>query len=103
MKGERHDAPDAVTASVNVLVVGSVDPSAGTIESTISLVRDGVASIIIDPGMVDDRRQILEPLQALAVDPNDVTAIVFSHHNPDHTLNEALFPKARVHDHWAIY
>ena len=103
MKPGRHDSPEALTAIVNVLVVGSVDPSAGTIESTISLVRDGKATIIIDPGMVDDRRQILGPLEALGVDPSDVTDIVFSHHHPDHTLNAALFPNARVHDHWAIY
>jgi glyoxylase-like metal-dependent hydrolase (beta-lactamase superfamily II) len=29
--------------------------------------------------------------------------VVFSHHHPDHTLNAALFPNARFHDHWAIY
>jgi glyoxylase-like metal-dependent hydrolase (beta-lactamase superfamily II) len=29
--------------------------------------------------------------------------VVLSHHHPDHTLNAALFPKARVHDHWAWY
>ena len=26
-----------------------------------------------------------------------------SHHHPDHTLNMALFPAARVHDHVAVY
>ena len=103
MKHERHDSPEAMTAVVNVLVIGSVDPALGTIESTVSLVRDGAATMIIDPGMVYDRRQILEPLEALAVDPNNVTDIMFSHHHPDHTLNAALFPNARVHDHWAIY
>ena len=95
MGAERHDSPEAMTAVVNVLVVGSVDTASGTVESTISLVRDGPATIVIDPGMVDDRRQILEPLEALAVDPNDVTDIVFSHHHLDHTLNGALFPNAR--------
>jgi glyoxylase-like metal-dependent hydrolase (beta-lactamase superfamily II) len=29
--------------------------------------------------------------------------VVFSHHHPDHTVNAALFPAARVHDFWAIY
>jgi len=53
--------------------------------------------------MVADRRQILEPLEAPGVDLTDVTDIVSSHRNPDHTLNAALFPNARVHDHWAIY
>jgi glyoxylase-like metal-dependent hydrolase (beta-lactamase superfamily II) len=32
-----------------------------------------------------------------------VTDVILSHHHPDHALNVALFPAARVHDHWAIY
>ena len=28
---------------------------------------------------------------------------MISHHHPDHTVNIALFPHARVHDHWAVY
>src|SRR5262249_33669335 len=53
--------------------------------------------------MVDDRRQILEPLEALGVDPNDVTDMVFSHHHPDHTFNAGPFPNARLDDHRDIY
>ena len=30
-----------------------------------------------------------------------MTDVVFSHHHPDHTVNAALFPNARIHDHWA--
>ncbi len=41
--------------------------------------------------------------QGLGYDPEDVTDVVISHHHPDHTINIALFPNARVHDHWAIY
>jgi glyoxylase-like metal-dependent hydrolase (beta-lactamase superfamily II) len=29
--------------------------------------------------------------------------VVFSHHHPDHTVNAALFPAARIHDFWAVY
>ena len=32
-----------------------------------------------------------------------MTDVVFSHHHPDHTVNAALFPAARIHDHWAMY
>lgn len=71
--------------------------------STVSLVvaRDGL--VVVDPGMVSDRSVILEPIAALGYDVGDVTDVVLSHHHPDHTINVALFPKARVHDHWAIY
>ena len=29
--------------------------------------------------------------------------MILSHHHPDHTVNIALFPQVRIHDHWAIY
>ncbi len=97
----QSDLPEAATARVDVLVEGAAADD--SVMSTVSLVRDGAAIIVIDPGMVRDRSQILEPLAALDVDPDQVTDIVLSHHHPDHTLNAALFPNARVHDHWAIY
>ena len=90
-----------MNAVVHVLVVGRADDSG--VESTISLVRDGKSVIVIDPGMVADRRQILEPLAERGLGPEEVTDVVLSHHHPDHTLNAALFPNARVHDHWAVY
>ena len=71
--------------------------------STVSLIRDGDAIVIVDPGLVSSRSAILDPLAALDVRPEDVTDVVISHHHPDHTLNVALFPHARLHDHWAIY
>jgi glyoxylase-like metal-dependent hydrolase (beta-lactamase superfamily II) len=95
------DRPEAAAASVDVLVHGRVGPSG--VASTVSLVRDGAADFIIDPGMVGDRREILDPLASLGIDPTAVTDVVLTHHHPDHTMNVALFPDARVHDHWAIY
>src|ERR1700749_1200621 len=73
------------------------------VASTVVLIRDGDAVIIVDPGMVEDRSRILGPLADLGVDPADVTDVVFSHHHPDHTVNAALFPQVRIHDFWAIY
>lgn len=71
--------------------------------STVSLVETEGALIVIDPGMVSSTSVILDPIRELGHDPDDVTDIVISHHHPDHTINIALFPNARVHDHWAIY
>jgi glyoxylase-like metal-dependent hydrolase (beta-lactamase superfamily II) len=78
------DAPEAMTATVDVLVAGSVEfhDRDGAVVSTVSLVRDGPAIIVIDPGMVRDRSQILEPLEALGVGARDVTDVVLSHHHP---------------------
>lgn len=71
--------------------------------STVGFVRDGDASVVIDPGMVASTHSILEPLRSLGVAPSDITDVVLSHHHPDHTVNVGLFPGARVHDFQAIY
>lgn len=73
------------------------------VASTIGLVRDTGATIVVDPGMTASRRALLDRMERLGVRPSDVTDVVFSHHHPDHTLNAALFEEARFHDHWAIY
>ena len=91
-------------AEVHVLVEGNTrgaeEPGdGGRVGSTVSVVRDGDAVVVIDPGMVASREAILAPLRALGVRPDDVTDVVFSHHHPDHTLNAALFASARYHDH----
>jgi glyoxylase-like metal-dependent hydrolase (beta-lactamase superfamily II) len=94
------DAPLGRSARYDLLVVGSPSPS---VSSTCSLLRDGEAVIVVDPGLASSQAAILDPLRGLGVEPAAVTDVVISHHHPDHALNVALFPAARVHDHWAIY
>lgn len=89
-----------MSATVNVLATGYVGER---VASTVVLVRENDVIIIVDPGMVRERSVILDPLHALGVNEDEVTDIIISHHHPDHTLNAALFPRARVHDVWAIY
>jgi glyoxylase-like metal-dependent hydrolase (beta-lactamase superfamily II) len=89
-----------MTAELHVLSAGYADER---VASTVVLIRDQGRAAVVDPGMVSDRRKILDPLRELGVDPADVSEVVFSHHHPDHTLNAALFERARFHDFWAIY
>jgi glyoxylase-like metal-dependent hydrolase (beta-lactamase superfamily II) len=97
------DSPTARTARYDLLLAGSLTATGGGVVSTCSLVRDAELVIVVDPGMAERQSDILDPLRALRVKPGDVTDVILSHHHPDHTLNAALFPAARVHDHWAIY
>src|ERR1041385_5488775 len=91
-------------ASVGILFQGYLSSEGNErVGSTVGLVRDGDSIVVIDPGLVPGPRSILDPLEALGLGASDVTDVVFSHHHPDHTLNAALFPEARFHDHWAIY
>lgn len=101
------DRPESSLAEFHLLFCGYVNlPAAsarGRIASTVSFVRDGEVTVIIDPGIVPDPNRIHEALAALSMSPSGITDVIFSHHHPDHTLNAAMFPKARFHDHWAIY
>jgi len=95
--------PKGRSARVEVLLDGSLTSTGGGVQSTCTLVRDGDHVIVVDPGMAPGAAAILEPLARLGVRPEDVTEVVLSHHHPDHTMYAGLFPKAAVHDHWAIY
>ena len=93
------------SASVFVLHEGYVgrDGDDGRVAGTVTLILDGNAVIVVDPGMVASREDLLAALAAHGPQAGDVTDVVFSHHHPDHTVNAALFPAARIHDHWAVY
>jgi glyoxylase-like metal-dependent hydrolase (beta-lactamase superfamily II) len=99
------DIPAAGTARVHVLHEGYVGLNGDDerVSGTVTLITDGDAVIVVDPGMVADRGALLAALAAHGPRPADVTDVVFSHHHPDHTVNAALFPNARIHDHWAVY
>jgi glyoxylase-like metal-dependent hydrolase (beta-lactamase superfamily II) len=87
-------------ATVHLLHAGY---AAERVASSVVLVLDGDARIVVDPGMVAHTRLILNPLAALDVPLASVSHVFLSHHHPDHTINVALFPNAEVVDFWARY
>jgi glyoxylase-like metal-dependent hydrolase (beta-lactamase superfamily II) len=97
--------PATGSAEVHVLHEGYVglEGDGERVSGTVTLILDGDAVIVVDPGMVADRSVLLAALAAHGPRPEDVTDVVFSHHHPDHTVNAALFPNAKIHDHWAVY
>ncbi|KJY29008.1 metallo-beta-lactamase [Streptomyces sp. NRRL S-495] len=80
--------------------VGSTGPG---VAATVSYVTDAGRHVIFDPGMVASQDDILGPLAALGLGPEDITDVVLSHHHPDNTMNVGLFGSARVHDHRVEY
>ncbi len=93
-------------ARLDLLATGYARDETDTLSrvgSTIVLVRGGDRVIVVDPGMVADRGALLAGLRGHGLGPDDVTDVVCSHQHLDHTMNVALFPEARVHDHAAEY
>ena len=89
-----------MTARFHLLHTGYVGER---VASTVSYVADGDQHVIVDPGMVASPDRILDPLEEAGCTPEQVTDVILSHWHPDHTWHLALFPGARVHDHWAVY
>jgi glyoxylase-like metal-dependent hydrolase (beta-lactamase superfamily II) len=97
--------PRTGAAQVHVVSAGYIRQAGDEqhVGSTVTLILDGDAAIIVDPGMVASRADLLAAVAEHGIAPDAVTDVVFSHHHPDHTVNAALFPAARIHDHWATY
>ena len=106
-RGARDGAqiPATGTALVHILQDGYAREDAGgdRVGSTVTLIVGGSVTVVVDPGMISSRADLLAALAAHDIDPGSVTDVVFSHHHPDHTVNAALFPAARIHDFWAVY
>ncbi len=100
-----HEIPATGLAEVHVLNRGYVGLAGDSerVSGTVTLIIDAGAVIVVDPGMVASREALLAALASHGPAAADVTDVVFSHHHPDHTVNAALFPAARIHDHWAVY
>ena len=109
-------AKEPPSPTVHVLVEGYVRPIEGRefvpgvkpdgarrVAGTVVLVKAADATIVADPGMVADRRLIVEGLKQRGVTPGDVTHVFISHHHPDHTVNVGMFPNAKVIDFHGEY
>lgn len=95
-----------MTATMHILHTGYVGPESDAglhVGSTVVYAAQGDRHVIVDPGLVRSRSQILDPLRALGIEPEVITDVVFSHQHIDHTLNAALFPAAQFHDFAAVY
>jgi glyoxylase-like metal-dependent hydrolase (beta-lactamase superfamily II) len=95
-----------MSASYRVLHAGYVGEETAEgmrVGSTVTYAESGSTRVIVDPGLVASPGLILDPLAELGVAPEGITDVVFSHQHIDHTLNAALFPRARFHDFAAVY
>jgi glyoxylase-like metal-dependent hydrolase (beta-lactamase superfamily II) len=90
-----------MAATLHLLHAGYVRDDGAA--ASVSLVIDGEAVIVVDPGMVADRSSIIGPLREHGIEADQVTHVAITHHHPDHTVNIGLFANAEVVDFWARY
>uniref|UniRef100_A0A8C2Y5I6 Metallo-beta-lactamase domain-containing protein 1 n=1 Tax=Coturnix japonica TaxID=93934 RepID=A0A8C2Y5I6_COTJA len=70
----------------------------GTLEAdgTITLVRGGPVTALVDTGGPWGRRRLLDGLESIGVTPRDVTHVLCTHGHSDHVGNINLFPSASI-------
>lgn len=64
--------------------------------STVTLLRGGGRTILMDAGAFGVRKELAKQLRARSVEPAAVTDVVLSHAHYDHAVNFTLFPDATV-------
>jgi glyoxylase-like metal-dependent hydrolase (beta-lactamase superfamily II) len=77
---------------LSVLMPGSGFPK---LRSSVTLLREGRRSLLVDTGLVDDGPRLLYALRAHGLGPGDVGEVIATHFHYDHVGNHLLFPKAR--------
>ncbi len=85
-----------MTTTVELIHAGYIRDD-GHVGSSVSLIRDGDAIIVADPGLVVAHATILDPLAERGIAPGDVTHVFLSHHHPDHTMNVGAVPERLGH------
>jgi glyoxylase-like metal-dependent hydrolase (beta-lactamase superfamily II) len=64
--------------------------------STVTLLRGGGRTILVDVGAFGVRKELAKQLRSRNVDPAAVTDVVLTHAHYDHSVNFTLFPNATV-------
>lgn len=64
--------------------------------SSVTLILAGTRKIVVDTGLEDERKMIIDRLAKLGLSPEDVDLVINTHGHPDHCGNNAIFTRARV-------
>jgi len=96
-------------AEVNVLIEGFTNAdSANRAEDektacTTTLIKDGDKVIIVDPGVLDDQKIMIDALEKEGLKVDDITHIFLTHSHIDHYRNIGMFPRAKTLEYYGIW
>lgn len=89
-------------AEIKILISGyAKETKEGLLaSSTTTLVKERGLNIIVDPGA---NKELIKKLEEEGLKPEEIDYVLVTHYHLDHTLNTALFPKAKVLDCLTVY
>jgi len=71
--------------------------------STITLVKDKDIVMIVDPGVLEDQKMLVEALKKEHLSINDINVVCITHSHIDHYRNIGMFPKAKTLEYWGLW
>jgi len=95
-------------AEVKILIEGYTN--ADTIEAgeektcaTITLVRDKDIIMVVDPGILEDQKMLVEKLGKEGLSVADINVVCITHSHLDHYRNIEMFPKAKTLEYFGLW
>lgn len=95
-------------AEVKILIQGYT--SADTAESgdektcpTITLIKDKDIVMVVDPGVLEDQKILVDKLREEGLSIDDVNIVCITHSHIDHYRNIGMFPKAKTLEYYGLW
>lgn len=92
-------------AEVKVLIKGYTSEDSGDEKTcaTISLVRDKDIIMVVDPGVLEDQKILIDALKKQGLEIKDVNYVCITHSHIDHYRNIGMFPNAKTLEFFGIW
>ena len=93
-------------AEVKVLIEGyAAADSAGGEKTcaTISLIKDGDNRIIVDPGILENQKMLVDKLKEEGLSTGDINIVFITHSHIDHHRNIGMFPEAKTLEYYGLW
>jgi glyoxylase-like metal-dependent hydrolase (beta-lactamase superfamily II) len=86
-----------MAAEVKILVEGQEN------RPTITLVRDGKITMVVDPGVLESQQTLIDELAKEGLKVHNVNVVCITHSHIDHYRNIGMFPRAKTLEYYGLW
>src|SRR3989339_341831 len=71
--------------------------------ATITLIKDGDNKIIVDPGVLENQKMLVDKLKEEGLSVSDINIVFITHSHIDHYRNIGMFPEAKTLEYFGLW
>lgn len=71
--------------------------------ATISLVQDEGINIVVDPGVLESQKDLVDTLKKEGLEIKDINYVFLTHSHIDHYRNAGMFPDAKILEFYGLW